>query len=92
VQAGGRASSHIDVQANNWRFLLYNHKFGEYCDTNSRDKRAVCDGDKFQLIYVPKNIEIGQSNQQWNRSASGVTELIFLDDDEEDVKPVSINV
>lgn len=102
IQAAGRAAAHIDPQANNWRFLLYNHKFGEYCDTNSRDKRAICDGDKFQLIYVSKNVERLQSgHQRWvaaNRQSDAAsviaevhnqTPLVFLDEEDEDIKPVS---
>lgn len=55
IKASGRIASDIDPYAYNWRFLLYNHKFDEYCDTNMKDKRNVIDGDKFQLVFVPKN-------------------------------------
>lgn len=100
IQQAGRAASDIDPQSQNWRFLLFNHKFGEYCDTNSRDKRAVCDGDKFQLVFVPKKlsqlpqngwISASQPATSRNRATAEIqnqTPLIFLDEEDEDVKPV----
>ncbi|KAI6175553.1 hypothetical protein M3Y97_00701800 [Aphelenchoides bicaudatus] len=55
LQSAGQSFRKVDPHSYNWRFLHYNHKFGEYCDTNVREKRSVGDGDKYQLIFAEKN-------------------------------------
>ncbi|KAI6206750.1 hypothetical protein M3Y94_00948200 [Aphelenchoides besseyi] len=54
------ASTRIEVEDHDWRFMIFNRKFDEYCDIvgSEKDKRLIADGDKFEIVYTPKECSL----------------------------------
>jgi hypothetical protein len=58
-------SVNIDQRAYNWRFLIYNPKFDEYCDIAITPQRPICLGDKFEVVYTPKDEFTVTLSENW---------------------------
>ncbi|KAI6219322.1 hypothetical protein M3Y99_01667000 [Aphelenchoides fujianensis] len=69
----------VDAEAHDWRFLVYNRKFDEYCDVIGveRERRLITDGDKFE--FAPRTATIFADVRP--RSP------LLFDNDSDDVKP-----